>query len=381
MAAADYRLSATPVDWTELVGAPLTLGTMPCNEGEFLAYDSANTTWICAAPGAEADPLFSTSDVAGVTTADIANWDSAFGWGDHTALGYLTAEVDGSVTNEINTALALSGSDLQVTDSGGTLTVDLSGLGYLTTEVDGSVTNEINTALALSGSTLQVTDSGGTLTIDLSGTFATTSAANSNYVNVTGDTMTGNLEVDARLRLEPGDSTSAGIDFDPNPGGGSGDYARIRYFATTGEATRFELSVGNDADDVIALEADGQDVLVVSSQEIAFDGALVMGGCPSGFVFRTGICTRFDAAWGLQTWTDAQETCHGESARICTYRDVLLSWGSSTNHPQSLNGDWLGDFVADDTVLDVNNYSNKSNFEGTVDKGNSHEFVCCITPL
>ena len=259
--------------------------------------------------------------------------------------------------------------------------MDLSGLGYLTTEVDGSVTNEINTALALSGSTLQVTDSGGTLTIDLSGTFATTSAANSNYVNVTGDTMTGNLEVDARLRLEPGDSTSAGIDFDPNPGGGSGDYARIRYFATTGEATRFELSVGNDADDVIALEADGQDVLVVSSQEIAFDGALVMGGCPSGFVFRTGICTRFDAAWGLQTWTDAQETCHGESARICTYRDVLLSWGSSTNHPQSLNGDWLGDFVADDTVLDVNNYSNKSNFEGTVDKGNSHEFVCCITPL
>ncbi|PXX23301.1 hypothetical protein, partial [Arenibacter sp. ARW7G5Y1] len=140
-------------------------------------------------------------------------------------------EVDGSITNEVNTAFAVVGSDLSITDSNGTLTVPLSSLGtddqnidvltlnatnniltvgiengndltvdlsglvadgsetivtggginvvtgsgttldpyvITATEVDGSITNEVNTAFAVVGSDLSITDSNGTLTVPLS---------------------------------------------------------------------------------------------------------------------------------------------------------------------------------------------------------------------
>ena len=532
--AADYRLSTDPVDWTEIVGAPLTLGTLPCGDGEFLAYDDANSTWACAAAGAETDPVFGASAASGITNAAIGDWDSAVNWGDHASAGYLTSEVDGSVTNEINTALALNGSVLEVTDGAGALTVDLAGLGYLTaeiddsvvneintalalngsllqvtdsngtlsvdlaglgyltaadltgyltaevdgsvtnevntalgltgsvlsitdsngilsvdldaigyltaadvtgfltaevdgsvtnevntvlglngtnlqitdsagtlsvdlsslgyltatdvtgfltSEVDGSVTNEINTALGLNGSNLEVTDSNGTLSVDLAGTFATTAAANAAYVNVSGDTMTGELTMDALLRAQAGSAATDGITFDVDPGGGSGDAAWLRYYATSGEDTRFEIGISNDAADVLALNHTG-DAVVVDSSTVSFGKGLTMSGCPSGFNLRDGnVCTRWDQNWGELNWTNAQLTCQGLNARVCTYRDVLLSWGSSTNHPDIRNADFLGDFVADDDVLDVNNQGNKSNFEGDRDKSQTEEFVCCINPL
>ena len=541
--AADYRLSTDPVDWTEIVGAPLTLGTLPCGDGEFLAYDDANSTWACAPGGAETDPVFGASAASGITNAAIGDWDSAVNWGDHASAGYLTSEVDGSVTNEINTALALNGSVLEVTDGAGALTVDLAGLGYLTaeiddsvvneintalalngsnlevtdsngtlsvdlaglgyatpadltnfltsadlsgyltsevdgsvtnevntalgltgsvlsitdsngilsvdldaigyltaadvtgfltsevdgsvtnevntvlglngtnlqitdsagtlsvdlsslgyltatdvtgfltSEVDGSVTNEINTALGLNGSNLEVTDSNGTLSVDLAGTFATTSAANAAYVNVSGDTMTGALTMDALLRAQAGSATTDGITFDVDPGGGSGDAAWLRYYATSGEDTRFEIGISNDAADVLALNHTG-DAVVIDSSTVSFGKGLTMSGCPSGFNLRAGnVCTRWDQNWGELNWTNAQLTCQGLNARVCTYRDVLLSWGSSTNHPDMRNADFLGDFVADDDVLDVNNQGNKSNFEGDRDKAQTEEFVCCINPL
>jgi len=39
----------------------------------------------------ETDPLFSDSDAAGIISTDISNWDTAYGWGDHSAVGYQTA--------------------------------------------------------------------------------------------------------------------------------------------------------------------------------------------------------------------------------------------------------------------------------------------------
>ncbi|MEM6998195.1 MAG: hypothetical protein AAF413_04795, partial [Patescibacteria group bacterium] len=136
--------------------------------------------------------------------------------------GYLTSEVDGSVTNEVNTGFTINGSNqLQLTDSNGTLSVNLAPYldntdallalscadgevakwnntgttwecatdidtdtdttldeaavdafvannGYLTTEVDGSTTNETNTTFELNGNDLELTDASGTLTVDLS---------------------------------------------------------------------------------------------------------------------------------------------------------------------------------------------------------------------
>lgn len=50
-----------------------------------------------------------------IVTDNSSNWNTAYSWGDHAAQGYLTTEVDGSITNEIQ--------DLQsVTDQGATTT-------------------------------------------------------------------------------------------------------------------------------------------------------------------------------------------------------------------------------------------------------------------
>jgi hypothetical protein len=100
--------------------------------------------------------------------------------------GYLTAEVDGSTTNEIQD-LQLVGNNLTITNNGTATMIDLSAYldntdtkltevevdafsannGYLTTEVDGSVTNEIQD-LQLSGNNLTITNNGTATTIDLS---------------------------------------------------------------------------------------------------------------------------------------------------------------------------------------------------------------------
>lgn len=38
----------------------------------------------------ETDPVFSASAASGITTTNISNWNTAYGWGDHSTQGYLT---------------------------------------------------------------------------------------------------------------------------------------------------------------------------------------------------------------------------------------------------------------------------------------------------
>lgn len=45
----------------------------------------------------ETDPVYSASTAAGITSGDIAEWDTAYGWGDHASAGYLTGETDPQV--------------------------------------------------------------------------------------------------------------------------------------------------------------------------------------------------------------------------------------------------------------------------------------------
>ena len=123
--------------------------------------------------------------------------------------GYLTTEVDGSITNEIQD-LVLSSNNLSITNNTSATTVDLSGYldntvltetqvdayagnnGYLTTEVDGSITNEIQ-VLSISNDTLFLSDGGfvklssdnvtGIVAIANGGT----GSATQNFVDLTAD--------------------------------------------------------------------------------------------------------------------------------------------------------------------------------------------------
>ncbi|MDL5515106.1 hypothetical protein QSE00_25075, partial [Arenibacter sp. M-2] len=58
-------------------------------------------------------------------------------------------EVDGSITNEVNTAFAVVGSDLSITDSNGTLTVPLSSLGTDDQNIDVLTLNATNNILTV----------------------------------------------------------------------------------------------------------------------------------------------------------------------------------------------------------------------------------------
>ena len=83
----------------------------------------------------ETDPIFTASPSAGITDTNIDNWNTAYGWGDHSQAGYLTA-----YNNEYTTGATFNGSNGVVTftrNDGDQFTVDLDGR-YLTsfTETD-----------------------------------------------------------------------------------------------------------------------------------------------------------------------------------------------------------------------------------------------------
>lgn len=42
----------------------------------------------------ETDPVFGASAAAGITSTNISNWDTAYGWGDHSTAGYITSVLD-----------------------------------------------------------------------------------------------------------------------------------------------------------------------------------------------------------------------------------------------------------------------------------------------
>lgn len=51
-------------------------------------------SWHDLSSYVETDPVFVASDAYSITTTDRSNWDTAYGWGDHGLVGYLTVESD-----------------------------------------------------------------------------------------------------------------------------------------------------------------------------------------------------------------------------------------------------------------------------------------------
>ncbi|MBN1374201.1 hypothetical protein JW962_02600, partial [Candidatus Dojkabacteria bacterium] len=70
-------------------GLRMPTGAVP---GYVLSTDgSGNATWISVALVGEVDPVYTGSVASGITGANITNWNTAYGWGDHSTMGYLTA--------------------------------------------------------------------------------------------------------------------------------------------------------------------------------------------------------------------------------------------------------------------------------------------------
>ncbi len=77
--------------------------------------------------------------------------------------------------------------------------------------------------------------------------------ANIDKFTIAESGITSSLPLRVNAAFTPSAGTSGGIVFPPDPGGGSGDSAWMRYFARSGESMTLEIGISNDADDHIAL--------------------------------------------------------------------------------------------------------------------------------
>ena len=57
------------------------------SNADFLVYDDSSGEWVSSAISlTETDPVFTAHAAFGVTSAKISNWDTAYGWGNHSGL-------------------------------------------------------------------------------------------------------------------------------------------------------------------------------------------------------------------------------------------------------------------------------------------------------
>ena len=86
----------------------------------------------------------------------------------------------------------------------------------------------------------------GTVWIDLQGRLRVSDGVTEN-----GQPLT--IGIEGTVYPSAGSGT-AGVVFPNDPGGGSGDTASIKYYATSGEAMRLHIDVQNDIDDEILIK-------------------------------------------------------------------------------------------------------------------------------
>ena len=138
----------------------------------------------------ETDPVFTAHAASGVTSAKITNWDTAYGWGDHSAAGYLTTESD-----PVFTAHAASGVTATKITNWDTAYGwgDHSLVGYSTTDTTYSPATSntyglVRIGYAESGKNYPVELSGGRMYVNVPWTDTITTDTNTTYSQATTNT-------------------------------------------------------------------------------------------------------------------------------------------------------------------------------------------------
>lgn len=90
-----------------LISSPATGLLVYQTDGTAGLYHYNGTAWNPVFQAiTESDPVFSASAASGITAGNIANWNTAYGWGDHASAGYLTTFTE---TDPVYLASASSG--------------------------------------------------------------------------------------------------------------------------------------------------------------------------------------------------------------------------------------------------------------------------------
>jgi hypothetical protein len=195
-----------PVPSVTIAGSPSGNGSLTYNSsnGEFTFTQADLSSYLTT----ETDPVFLASDAAAVTAAKITNWDTAYGWGDHSTQSYIT------LTNiSAATAAASGGGTLTYSNSTGVFTLtppDLSG--YLTAESDTLATVTARGATTSANVAVNDMTVNGNLTV-----IGTTTSNNQSTLNVAAteivinDGQSGAPALNGSLKIDRGTGTDTAI--------------------------------------------------------------------------------------------------------------------------------------------------------------------------
>ncbi|WP_424961019.1 C1q-like domain-containing protein [Ekhidna sp.] len=272
-------------------------------------------------------------------------------------------DLDKDATNELNTNAQLSGTSVEVTDAGGTLSVDLDPTFATDTELataisdsealdlDKDATNELNTNAQLSGTSLEITDAGGTLSVDLDPTFATdtelaTAISDSDALDLDKD-ATNELNTNAQLSGTSVEVTDAGgtlsVDLDPT-------------FATDTElATAISDSEALDLDKDATNELNTNVQLSGTSVEVTDAGGTLSVDLDPTFATDTELASAISDSEALDLDKDATNELNSNVQIAGTYVEVTDAGGtlSTDLDPTFATDTELATAISDSEALDL----------------------------
>lgn len=156
-------------NWSSLSGKPNTVAGYGITDldlsGAFL-FDLLRfngTKWVRFTPNyltsfTETDPIFGASPSKGITSTLITNWNTAYDWGNHNGL-YRPIDWVPSWTDVTGKPTFFDGQYSSLTGAPTKVSSFINDTGYLTNEVDGSVSNELQT-LSISHDTVYLSNGG-----------------------------------------------------------------------------------------------------------------------------------------------------------------------------------------------------------------------------
>jgi predicted nucleic acid-binding Zn-ribbon protein len=301
----------------------------------------------------ETDPIFTASDAFNIRTADITNWNTAFGWGDHSTRGYLTAHPSVSAATSSNNSGRTYIQDILLDSFGHITGITTASETVVDTYITGATFN------TTSGVITFTKNNGGTVTVDIDGKYAESGHNHdADYVNVNGDTMTGNLKVRGNINIEDGD-----LIMDSGTVNGT-NYRKIRFTEDIDSAAGFQgaymhynaddnlFQIGtHEASDTNTLN----DVYHISMTRGTGNVTINNNITASSFIKRNGTSSQFLMADGSVSTNPGWLTAHPSVSAATS------SNNSGRTYIQDILLDGFGHITgittATETVVDTNNFT------------------------
>jgi hypothetical protein len=258
----DWVRMAVEADGRAALTGSLHVSGDVLTEGNHVARGSLTVEQKLSAPsGSITDLQAGTLSVGQLVVKSPMTFGALTATGDLQVQG--SAAVSGSLTAK---APATFAGGVQINPVSGKNALVVSGAASLTAGLSVSGATTFANGLTVSAGTTAL---GGALTVSglvtLSNGLTVTGAANVSKALTVG---AGFQALGGAITPAAGNAETAGIQFPPDPGGGTLDRAFIRYFVESGETTKLLIGIGGDPDDRLSLSQNGAERLTISSGNV-----------------------------------------------------------------------------------------------------------------